>query len=316
MTERLREGAAMTPSSGTRFPYRSPAAFRAALTDRLKRLAESSRFTLTELQRQFAYDRLLARIFSAPDAEHWVLKGATALLARLDVARHSKDVDLSWWSSAGIGEAEYAFREAANRDVGDFFIFEVGPASPLIGDIGLRLAVVSDLGGRPFTKFSVDLVTGQSMTSAPDLVPPLVAVEIPGLLRVNYTAYPLADHIADKVAACLQGHVRAGAMVASTRYKDLVDLVLIARTQRPGAGQLRRAVLTQTVRCGIGLPAEFSAPGPTWPAGYEAKAAEVPELGDLATFSTAMALAKKMLDPIFQGVADGQWDPDRAEWIG
>lgn len=76
------------------FPYRSPAALRAALTDRLKKLADSSPFTVTELHRQFAYDRLLARLFSAPDADRWVLKGAAALLARLDVARHSKDVDL------------------------------------------------------------------------------------------------------------------------------------------------------------------------------------------------------------------------------
>ena len=51
------------------FPYGSPAALRAALTDRLKKLADSSPFTVTELHRQFAYDRLLARVFSTPDAE-------------------------------------------------------------------------------------------------------------------------------------------------------------------------------------------------------------------------------------------------------
>jgi hypothetical protein len=62
------------------FPYRSPAALRAALTDRLKKLAASSPFTATELHRQFAYDRLLARVFSAPDADRRVLKGAAALL--------------------------------------------------------------------------------------------------------------------------------------------------------------------------------------------------------------------------------------------
>src|SRR6266545_3261685 len=117
------------------FPGALPAAFRAALTDRLKNLAASSAFTVAELQRQFAYDRLLARIFRAPDAQRWVLKGATALLARLDVARHSKDVDL---------------------------------------------------GGRPFASFSVDVVAGQTMTAVPDLVPPLVEIEIPGLLRVDY----------------------------------------------------------------------------------------------------------------------------------
>lgn len=96
------------------FPYRSPAALRAALTDRLKRLAGTSPFTVTELQRQFTYDRLLARVFTAPDADRWVLKGAAALLARLEIARHSKDVDLSWQSTVDLDEAEQGsvFRRA------------------------------------------------------------------------------------------------------------------------------------------------------------------------------------------------------------
>jgi len=98
------------------FPYASPAALRAALTDRLKKLAVSSPFTVTELHRHFAYDRPLAGVFTAPDAERWVLKGATALLARLDVARHSKDVDLSCQSTVDLREAERAFRSAADRE--------------------------------------------------------------------------------------------------------------------------------------------------------------------------------------------------------
>src|SRR2546421_1375563 len=297
------------------FPYGSPAALRAALTDRLKKLAACSPFTVTELHRQFAYDRLLARVFSAPDADRWVLKGAAALLARLDVARHSKDVDLSWQSTVDLVEAEHAFRAAAGRYVGDYFVFDVGPAAPLVGDKGLRFAVVAGLGGRPFAAFSVDLVAGQSMTTAPEAVAPLVAVEIPGLLRVDYRAYPLVDHIADKVSACLETHARGGGTVTvSSRYKDLVDLVLIARTQQPAAADLRRAVLSETGRRSVGLPPEFVMPGPLWPAGYEAKAAEGPQLGELGRFPAAMALVKKMLDPVLAGTAVGRWDPDRTEW--
>ena len=153
------------------------------------------------------------------------------------------------------------------------------------------------------------------MTAAPEAVPPLVAVEIPGLLRVDYRAYPLVDHIADKVCACLETHMRAGGTVtASSRYKDLVDLVLIARTQRPVAAELRRALLSETGRRGIGVPVEFVAPGPLWPAGYEAKAAEVPGLGELGRFPNALALVKRMLDPVLVGTAVGQWDPERAAW--
>lgn len=144
------------------------------MTDRLKKLAASSPFTVTELHRQFAYDRLLPRVFSAPDAQRWVLKGAAALLARLEMARHSKDVDLSWQSTVGLDEAERAFRAVAGRDVGDFFVFAIGIATPLVGDKGKRFAVVAMLGGRPFAAFSVDLVAGQSMTATPEAVPPLL----------------------------------------------------------------------------------------------------------------------------------------------
>jgi hypothetical protein len=282
----------------------------------LKNLAGASPFTVTELHRQFAYDRLLVRVFGAPDADRWVLKGAVALLARLDVARHSKDIDLSWQSTVDLDAAEEAFRAAAGRNVGDFFVFEIGPGAALVGDKGRRFAVVAGLGGRPFAAFSADLVAGHSMTHSPEAVPPLVAVEIPGLLRVDYRAYPLVDHIADKVAACLETHARnGGASAASSRYKDLVDLVLIARSQRPVAADLRRALLSETMRRGISLPADFVAPGPLWPAGYEAKAAEVPQLGELRRFPAALARVKLMLDPVLAGTAVGRWDPARAAWV-
>jgi hypothetical protein len=77
------------------FPYGSAAAFRTALRDRFAAIAKAdTRYSLDELQRQFAYDRALARLFTAPDADSWVLKGAGALLARLEQARHSKDIDV------------------------------------------------------------------------------------------------------------------------------------------------------------------------------------------------------------------------------
>jgi len=76
------------------FPYTSAAAFRTALRDRFTVIAKSeTRYSLDQLQRQFAYDRALARLFAAPDAASWVLKCAGALLARLEHARHSKDID-------------------------------------------------------------------------------------------------------------------------------------------------------------------------------------------------------------------------------
>jgi hypothetical protein len=54
--------------------YGSPGAFRRALTDKLRDLATRSRWTLQQLQRQMAYDRLLERLYLVD--EGWIIKGA------------------------------------------------------------------------------------------------------------------------------------------------------------------------------------------------------------------------------------------------
>ena len=48
--------------------HATPAAFRRALTGRLKALASGSRWPLAQLQRQIAYDRLLERLYLADDS--------------------------------------------------------------------------------------------------------------------------------------------------------------------------------------------------------------------------------------------------------
>ncbi|HEU5143486.1 MAG TPA: hypothetical protein VFU04_10070 [Solirubrobacterales bacterium] len=47
--------------------YASPAAFRRALTGKLKGVAKDSKWTLPQLQRQIAYDRLLERLYAVDE---------------------------------------------------------------------------------------------------------------------------------------------------------------------------------------------------------------------------------------------------------
>ena len=72
--------------------YANPGAFRRALTDKLRVLASQSQWTLQQLQRQMAYDRLLERLYLVD--EGWIIKGATALLARDIGVRGTIDIDL------------------------------------------------------------------------------------------------------------------------------------------------------------------------------------------------------------------------------
>ena len=79
--------------SGTADGYSDGVALWAAATDRAKTEAVARGANSGALLRQFVNDRFLARVFHAPDAP-WVLKGGTAVIARVDNARTTKDVDL------------------------------------------------------------------------------------------------------------------------------------------------------------------------------------------------------------------------------
>jgi hypothetical protein len=281
---------------------------------------------LDELQRQFAYDRLLARAFMGPDAERWVLKGAGALLVRLPEARHSRDIDLAFTPTpvqgdlpadpqdgAAVEAAVRSLVDAAGRDLGDHFRFEITRTSPLQEAAkGRRLHVVAYLDAR-YAAFHVDVVVGTAMTGVPQTASPLVALTIPGLVRPEYRLFPLADHVADKVCAIVEVHDRAGGPHASTRVKDLVDLALIARTQKVAADAALLAVRVGAAHRGLNLPARFAVPDlEVWRRGYPTKAREVP--GVVPDFDTAVGLVASFLDPVLDGTVRGAWNPAVARW--
>jgi hypothetical protein len=296
--------------------YKTPAAFRAAVTDRLRVWSEDHPGApLADLQRQFAYDRLLARVFlSEPNL--WVLKGATAMLARLGgSARHSVDVDL-YRREGSLDAADRELRSAAARDLGDYFQFTLSPGRVMtMGARALRVPVVAYLGATPFATFHVDLVVDLRMTGSPEASESLVPVELPGLVRTAYRIYPIADHIADKVCAMLEVHPRGTASAdPSTRYRDLVDLAVFAHTASVAARELGAAVRSEAARRNLVLPERMAIPvGPGWPAGYSRLARSVPGLGE-RDIAAALATVGLFVDPILGGTAKGRWDADRLRW--
>lgn len=129
----------------TKRRYEGPRAFRRALTDRLKSVAQDSRWSLPQLQRQIAYDRLLERLYAVD--EGWIVKGATALVARDLGVRATIDIDV--YRAGALEVAEGELREAAALDLGDWFVFEVGAAQAAGGGAaGLRLPI-GPSSGRP-----------------------------------------------------------------------------------------------------------------------------------------------------------------------
>jgi hypothetical protein len=290
-------------------PYASAEAFNAALTERLRALSGSSARSITQLRRQFAYDRLLARLFHGGTRE-WVLKGGVSMIARLDTARHTADVDLVTVTDSA-DTALAALREDAARDLGDFFTFRfAAPRSLIQGVPGLRIATEAWLGVRRFERFGVDLVHGLTITGRTELADPLLPLEIPGLIRPRYRLYPLVDVIADKVMATVETHNGR----PSTRFRDLVDLTLIARSQVIPADGLATALTSERVRRGLPRFAAFSVPDEAlWRPGYASAVRDVP--GVDRTLTSALALTTSFLNPVLGNMVCGcTWDPETLAW--
>jgi len=291
--------------------YGSPGAFRRALTDRLRAIAEESRWTLPQLQRQFAYDRLLERLYVVDDG--WVVKGAAALLARDLGTRATIDVDLYRARAREVAETE--LREAAGRDIGDWFRFEIGAGRP-VGDgaAGVRLPAAAYVGPTEWATFHVDLVGSDlRMTGEPEPMPPLARVLMPDVEQHGYRVYPLVDHIADKVAATFE--LYGNQQRPSTRYKDLVDLVSIVTGASVAARPQLAALASEAQRRGVTLPARFDVPDRAlWEPGYAAEAAR--SLLPLARrLDEALAVVRPCLDPLLDRTALGTWDPSAGRWV-
>ena len=151
--------------------YASAAAFRIALETRLKKSAMEEGVDLQRVRRQVAFDRLLCRLFTLPDAP-WLLKGGYAMELRVKAARTTRDIDLAlkqipslaagWEASAGT--VLEMLREAAGTASRDYFTFLIGEA---VQDLdaapygGARFPVEARLAGRTFAKFHLDVSRGE-----------------------------------------------------------------------------------------------------------------------------------------------------------
>lgn len=290
--------------------YGSPAAFRRALTDRINAAVKESKWAPQQLQRQVAYDRLLERLYLLNDG--WIVKGATALLARHLGVRGSLDVNVYRAVAHEVAEAD--LRRAAATDVGDWFRFEVGPAET-IGNNAIRLPVDAIIGATTWVRFHVDLSgTDLRMTGQPDAVPAIARGVIPEVEQHGYWAYPLVDHVADKVAATYERH--GDMQTPSTRFRDLVDLVAIVSGGSVEADGQTEALRSEFDRRNLVLPGTFDIPDRAlWERGYASEARRS-LLGKARTLDEALAVVRPFLDPLFQGEAKGSWDPQRQRWTG
>jgi hypothetical protein len=243
----------------------------------------------------------------------WVVKGAVALLARDIGVRASKDIDIYREAERALIEAE--LREASERDIGDWFRFEVGPSQVVSdGAAGVRFPIEAYVGGTLWAGFHVDLVGADiRMTGHPEDMPAMARVAMPDVTQGGYKVYPLIDHVADKVVATFDGYGQ-DKRNPSTRFRDLVDLVAISLGATIDAESQMRALRSEATRREVTLPDRFDVPDrQLWEAGYSAEARR--SLLSIAhNLDEALAVVRPFLDPLLDGTARGQWNADARRW--
>lgn len=290
--------------------YKTPEAARRAVTDKLRTEAEAGPWPLGDLQRQYAYDQLVERLYRRDGG--WIIKGAAALLARRLSVRHTIDIDI--YRAGAIGDVERQLREAAQRDIGDWMRFEMGPSVRIraAGAQASRVKVQSLIGTKIWAAFQVDVVAdGICMSSEPEPVPPLTSVSVVERDRTSWWAYPLVDHVADKVCAIVERHDDR----PSTRYKDLVDLVAIVERVSVAAEPQVGALRAESRRRGLTLAPVFRAPDRNlWAPGYRAEARRAVGLSAVR-LDEALTVVKPFLDPLLGGYATGAWCHHRRGWF-
>lgn len=157
--------------------YESAAAVEAAIKAAAKNMSgmDPSK-SVGGLIRQAHFDRFLSRIFADPDGG-WVLKGGSAMLARIPSTRRTLDMDL-FRNGYGIEESLDDLIRLAGVDLHDFFRFEfVRATRTLKGDNqpyadGCRVSFKQYLGVKQLENISIDLVAHAGSPRTFDVMEP------------------------------------------------------------------------------------------------------------------------------------------------
>lgn len=289
---------------------RTPAGFRTQLLQRLRNEALRTGIPAQRLQQQIAFERLLARL---PHDGEWVLKGGFALQFRYGLqARPTRDIDLR--TPLAPAAALDRLRQAiAAATLPDHLFFEFGEVvQELQGAPGgsLRVRVVARVAGLEFVTFHLDLSSGDALVEPPDVLRGSDLLQFAGIVPVEFPAYPVPQHLAEKLHAYTLPRGQE-----NTRVRDLVDLVVIAATETVEADRLSRSVeATFAARATHPIPEQLPEPPASWAQPFAVIAAEAVNL-PTTDLREGQARPAQVWDPFLASGAVHQiWRPGQRQW--
>jgi hypothetical protein len=297
-------------------PYPTAAGVEAAIKAAAKAAAAADPSLDVNKRIQLEYfHRFLSRVFADGEGSEWVLKGGTGVLARVPSSRATRDIDL-YRLGFTLAQSLDDLIRLAGIDLGDHFTFSYTGHTDAIGTDtqpyteGYQVRFDVAIGLRDKGTLQVDLAVGAGMTADVTTMDPATVLDLPRLVRHPYRLYPVVDQIADKVCATMTGYNGR----ASSREKDLVDLVVFATTQDVEGVALRTAIVTEARRRQMPPFDRFLVPT-SWGPGYAKLSRPVRYCVDYPTVSLATALVCRFVDPALAGQAGGlTWSHERLAW--
>jgi len=262
--------------------YKTSAAFRMALEERLRQRERETGEPLVRMRKRVVFERGMARL-QKTSASPWVVKGGFALELRLGLrARMTKDldlgVDMGYFGSKTLSSAVVADKLRADlaEPHEDGFVFVVPQAHekvlPIPGVQAFRFTVEARLDGRPFETVKVDIGIGDPM------VPPLDELKSSDLLAFAGIPAPViratsrAQHFAEKVHALTRPREDS----INSRVKDLADILLLMNLGLPDPSEVGNAVNQIFIgRKSHDIPKRIENPPATWISSFAAMAGEL-----------------------------------------
>ena len=260
--------------------FGSAAAFKASLESHLRKRAADQKAPLSTLQLKLVIERLLARLFHAPDPP-WLLKGGFAMDLRFRPrARTTKDLDLSIMVTSDALPVDFSgalrdrLQEAADVDLGDYLSYRIGAPRQELTNAprgGARYPCEAVLVGKTYAKFHIDVGCGDPLAGEPERIRGDDLLSFAGIPPVEVLAVSKSQQFAEK----LHAYTFPWTGRVNTRTKDLVDLVLLIERGLPDVDKIRSALrATFDTRATHPLPASLELPPASWAVEFPAMAAE------------------------------------------
>jgi hypothetical protein len=260
--------------------YFNAAAFRMALETRLKNKADAQDVDVQRLRKQVAFDRLLCRLFQKSNVL-WILKGGYAMELRMEVARTTRDIDLSLQGLSAFelgASSNQVIRDLLQTAVAinlqDYFTFLIGePMMDLEGAPygGARYPVDARMDGRTFARFHLDVGLGDKALKPLDSVQSKDWLGFANIEPGTFIMISKEQQFAEKYHA----YTRPRTDRPNSRVRDLVDMVLLIQSGDMDISMIKTAFsVTFSGRKTHKVPDEVPPPPDNWAGPFKAMAVE------------------------------------------